>query len=159
MDRSVRRGKFWRDGRGLSDLMAVLLLLAVAVVAAAVTGSMILSKTPSGTPPTASLAIKAMNGKVYVLHNGGDSIALSDLKVYVYEYPNMTYVEGYGPREVGSLRACSGASTDCVVDGDPTGIFNNGDNIQLNVSPGNYVVKVEYKPLRQTISEAMVSVT
>ena len=143
------------DKRGLSDLMTVLLLLAVATIASAAVGAMVMSKIPSGTAPTAALVIKNVGSKVLISHNGGEAISLSDLRIHLYEYPNMTYVSGY-PIGVSGLGACP--ASDCITNPGGDDLFNNGDNIQLSPGSGNYMVKIEYVPLSQTISEAIVTV-
>lgn len=147
--------KLVRDRRGLSDLMVVLLMLAIAVVVAAAVGAVVMSKAPSSTAPTASLVIKNIGSKILISHNGGDAISLGDLRIHLYEYPNMTYVSGY-PMGVSGLASCP--ATNCITNPGGDGLLNNGDNIQLSPGSGNYLVKVEYVPLGQTISEAFVTV-
>lgn len=143
--------KFLDDKRAISDAVAVLLFIAMAVVIAAVAGAFALSKTPEGSAPVAQLAIKGMDDSIIIDHMGGDAINPADLKVVLYDV---------------STGASKGNVTAPKIDGDtePANVFNGGDRIIIDktdmstLSEGQYTVRVVFIPLDQVIAENNVYV-
>ncbi|MEM2679330.1 MAG: hypothetical protein QXU01_02790 [Candidatus Hadarchaeales archaeon] len=143
--------KFLGDLRGLSDAVAVAVFVGVALVMGVMIASFALSKAPTAAAPTISIAIGPIaTGTVGIFHKGGDGVPLEHLRIYVYKASDMSNVEGY-PKLASSLNE--------KVDLDPTGVFNNGDVLKLSLSAGSYKIAVEYVPTKQTIAEALVTVS
>jgi len=143
--------KFLGDLRGLSDAVAVAVFVGVALVMGVMIASFALSKAPTAAAPTISIAIGPIaTGTVGIFHKGGDGVPLEHLRIYVYKAADMSNVEGY-PKLASSLNE--------KVDLDPTGVFNNGDVLKLSLSAGSYKIAVEYVPTKQTIAEALVTVS
>ncbi|MCS7119474.1 MAG: type IV pilin [Archaeoglobaceae archaeon] len=138
-----------RNEKGLSDAVSIAIFLGIVLVMTAVIGSIALSKVPSGTAPTASIAIQSMGNLVTISHRGGEGIDYKNLRIYLYTYPELNLLPGYPT--VGDTTA--------KTDAEPIGVFNNGDIIKIqNLQKGVYKVSIEYVPLQQMIAEALVTV-
>lgn len=74
-----------RVPRALSPVVGVVLLVAVTVVAAATLGATALSLEPGDAPPSVALAASAdaADGRVTLLHRGGDALAVGSLDVRI----------------------------------------------------------------------------
>jgi len=143
--------KFLGDLRGLSDAVAIAVFVSVALVMGVMIASFALSKAPTAAAPTISIAIGPIaTGTVGIFHKGGDGVPLEHLRIYVYKASDMSNVTGYP-------KLGSNLSSNEKVDLDPTGVFNNGDVLKLNLSAGSYKIAVEYVPTKQTIAEALVT--
>ncbi|WP_203218990.1 type IV pilin [Geoglobus acetivorans] len=82
--------KLFRDEKGVSPVIGVILMVAITVILAAVIASFVFglgSKAPKSAPQAQLVVVKAVNGsaKDYVLidHQGGESIYLPDIKVVI----------------------------------------------------------------------------
>jgi flagellin-like protein len=74
------------DDRGVSPVIGVILMVAITVILAAVIGTFVLGLGDSleQTPQaTLSAEVESGGGNVTISHNGGDSIAASDIRVIV----------------------------------------------------------------------------
>jgi len=70
------------DDRGVSPVIGVILMVAITVILAAVIGTFVLGLGDSlEQAPQAQLDAEASSGTVTISHNGGDAIALGDIKV------------------------------------------------------------------------------
>ncbi|MEM2079316.1 MAG: hypothetical protein QW104_01350 [Nitrososphaerota archaeon] len=142
-----------KDSRGLSDAVAIAVFVGMAIVMGTLITSFALSKAPTGAAPTISVSVSPIStGTVGIFHKGGDGVSLEHLRIYVYQASNMSNVGGY-PKLASSLNSSD------KVDLDPTNVFNNGDVLKLNLSSGSYRVAIEYVPTKQTIAEALVTVS
>lgn len=71
------------NGRGVSPVLGVLLLVAITVLLAAVVVAGAGSLSLSSAPPTASFALEAEESKLHLEHTGGDPIDVETLSMTV----------------------------------------------------------------------------
>ena len=167
----------WKDEKGVSPVIGVILMVAITVILAAVIASFVFglgSKAPKSAPQ-AQLAISdntsdtlgdgTDEGIFNMEHNGGEDLVLADLKIIIYN-------ETAGGTELDTLTWNSAASTfnggndkiDTWADDD--GILNPGEVLRFkedptyNVSSGTTLrVKVLHIPSNQFVLDAKVTVT
>ena len=80
-------GKALRGKRAVSPVVGVLVLLVVTVIMAASIGAFVLGMKKPETAPQASMAITkvdAANERIYVEHQGGDSINLNRVRIVAW---------------------------------------------------------------------------
>jgi FlaG/FlaF family flagellin (archaellin) len=137
--------KFLKDRRAVSDALVILLLIAVGAVVAAGIGSVLLTKTPKQTAPVANIVVDTVKGGVIIRHEGGDMIAIGDLRVVVYKYPSMEKVD---------------AQPQFVVDiVPPDDMFNAGDVISVSdLAAGTYEVDLIHIPTQTKLVKQVVTV-
>lgn len=145
-----RRRSFRRDERALSDAVAIVIFVAAALLIGGTVVALVSSKAPTGAAPTASIAIQTVGGDPVIMHNGGDSIPMADLNIYVYSYPDLTIVNGYP-------KSMSNASL--TTDTSPADVFNSGDVVKISgFSSGSYKIVVEYIPTKTQIASGLVTI-
>lgn len=78
-------GALRRDGRGASPVLAVVLLVGVTVVCAAAVGSLLFGQAGAVADPAprASLSLSATADRVSLVHEGGDSLDATRLRLRV----------------------------------------------------------------------------
>jgi FlaG/FlaF family flagellin (archaellin) len=140
--------KFLKDRRAVSDALVILLLIAIGAVVAAGIGAVLLTKTPKQTTPVANIVIEPVTEGIKIRHEGGDSIAPSDIKLMIYSYPSMTAVSGY-PQTLPKPEP----------DVDPKNLFSAGDVVSVsNLDPGTYEVDLIYIPTQTKLVKQVVTV-
>jgi hypothetical protein len=138
--------KFLKDRRAVSDALVILLLIAIGAVIAAGIGSVLLTKTPKQTTPVANIVIEPVTRGVIIRHEGGDSIAPSDIRLIIYNYPSMTLV---------SDKTLPTPNPDVP----PANLFSAGDVVsESNLDPGTYEVDLVYIPTQTKLAKQVVTV-
>jgi len=140
-----KSGKFLKDRRGVSDALVMLLLLAVGAVVVAGIGSVLLAKAPKQTAPVANIAIDSVTGGIKIRHEGGDSIAPSDIRLVIYNYPSMTLV---------SNQTLPNPNPDIP----PANLFSSGDVVSVSLNAGTYEVDLIYIPTQTKLVKQVVTV-
>ena len=139
--------KFLKDRRAVSDALVILLLIAIGAVVAAGIGSVLLTKTPKQTTPVANIVIEPVTGGIKIRHEGGDSIAPSDIRLMIYNYPSMAEVSGY-PQTLPTPNP----------DVEPKNLFSAGDVVSVSLSAGTYEVDLIYIPTQTKLAKQVVTV-
>jgi FlaG/FlaF family flagellin (archaellin) len=139
--------KFLKDRRAVSDALVILLLIAIGAVVAAGIGAVLLTKTPKQTTPVANIVVEPVTGGIKIRHEGGDSINASDIRLMIYNYPNMTAVSNY-PQTLPNIEP----------DVPPAGMFSTGDVVSVPLSAGTYEVDLIYMPTQTKIVKQVVTV-
>ena len=140
-----------KDRRGVSDALVMLLLLALGAVVVAGIASVLMTKTPKQTAPIATISITPTQGNVLIKHEGGDSIAYTDIQVMVYSYPSMSAATGY-PKTLNDA--------DQTTELNPDTLFNLGDVRALSdLDSGTYLVELLYIPTQTKIASTIVTVS
>jgi hypothetical protein len=140
--------KFLKDRRAVSDALVILLLIAIGAVVAAGIGSVLLTKTPKQTTPVANIVIEPVTGGIKIRHEGGDSIAPSDIKLMIYKYPSMDAVSSDYPKPLPTPNP----------DVDPKDLFSAGDVVSVSLDPGTYEVDLIYIPTQTKLAKQVVTV-
>jgi hypothetical protein len=140
--------KFLKDRRAVSDALVILLLIAVGAVVATGIGAVLLTKTPKQTTPVANIVIEPVTGGIKIRHEGGDSINASDIRLMIYNYPNMTAVSNDYPKTLPTPEP----------DVPPTGMFSTGDVVSVSLSAGTYEVDLIYIPTQTKLVKQVVTV-
>jgi hypothetical protein len=139
--------KFLKDRRAVSDALVILLLIAIGAVVAAGIGSVLLTKTPKQTTPVANIVIEPVTGGIKIRHEGGDSIAPSDIRLMIYNYPSML-------KCLAILKLFRHPAPDV----DPTNLFSAGDVVSVTLDAGTYEVDLIYIPTQTKLAKQVVTV-
>jgi len=79
----------WKDEKGVSPVIGVILMVAITVILAAVIASFVFglgSKAPKSAPQAQLVVTKAVNNStetIYIQHQGGEQIKLADMQIIV----------------------------------------------------------------------------
>ena len=76
------KGKIVKDKRAVSPVIGEILMVAIVVIIAAVLAAFVFGVGPSTSAPQASFVVKscsAATGDIILEHQGGDSVALTDI--------------------------------------------------------------------------------
>jgi len=85
------------DDRGVSPVIGVILMVAITVILAAVIGTFVLGLGDSlQQAPQAQLDAEEDGGALDISHNGGDAIAVGDIRITVEGADQDEYTEGDG---------------------------------------------------------------
>jgi flagellin-like protein len=122
-----------RGQRGVSSVVATVLLIAVVLVVAVAAGNFALTFADSTQDPApqvhASMTpIEASDGYLNITKNGGDELRVSELEIQIRNVGNGSTVR------LVNLPA-SGPLTQSNIDG-PTTMVDNGSGVIVNGSPG-----------------------
>lgn len=166
--------KWFRDEKGVSPVIGVILMVAITVILAAVIASFVFglgSKAPKSAPQAQltlsdagdSLDSSSNTQSVFKLsHNGGEVIRLDEIKVFVYysngtPYDTITY--STSSHQLKGTYLVNSSATDATSDD----IFEPGEIIifaenSTDVNPGTYLVKILHIPSNQFILDGQVTV-
>jgi len=161
--------KWLKDEKGVSPVIGVILMVAITVILAAVIASFVFglgSKGPKSAP-SAQLAVSdgddtlsATTGNQSVfklMHNGGEAVKTSDIKVLVYNASDAVVSEltfdGSWSDDEGKLTS---TSTDDTLNPGDIVIFNEASGQQF--SAGTYTIKVLHMPTNQFILDTSLTI-
>lgn len=141
--------RIFRDEKGVSPVIGVILMVAITVILAAVIASFVFglgSKAPKAAPQ-ASLVVSAYNNTtkfdvsgdlIIIEHQGGENILWEEIKVIVENTTDtLTYTEDYfkdTKKESGSGNDFFEPGEKLIIkENESEGLFNAGDSITVKV--------------------------
>lgn len=75
----------------VSNTVGIILLISVVLIAVSIIGVRMLSAPVAQEIPVIDADISSDTSHIYILHNGGDTVSVSHLKVYLDESPTTTF--------------------------------------------------------------------
>ena len=165
--------RWFRDERGVSPVIGVILMVAITVILAAVIASFVFGlgqKAPKSAPQAQLVVADATNDTMStdpdtlfkITHNGGEDLVLSDLKIIVSFAINDTVIatlnyDSTHHRFYSTELNSSVESDDVLNAGDVLWIFENSD--QLGTGTHKLHVRILDIPSNQFVLDSTVTVS
>ncbi|OKY78686.1 MAG: Pilin/Flagellin, PilA family [Candidatus Methanohalarchaeum thermophilum] len=144
--------KILKEKEGVSPVIGVILMVAITVIMAAIVAGFVFGviQTPQATP-VASMTIddisnSSSNVSVTVLHQSGDSLNVSDIKVVITEKGNTTNTA------TNTSIQTTGSDTGTWSTGERITFYCNNDNNVDYIKGSDYEVRIVHTPSGGTIS-------